>query len=168
MPAAIDRAYRLFYRAAFRAARLGWRLRRPAHRGALVGIHVGPDLLLVRQSYRLEFSLPGGGVERGEQPLDAVRRELREELGLERPAGEFRAVLTETGLWDHRRDTVSFFTLRLPARPALRIDNREIVAAFFVTPDEAARLTLTGPARRYLQLAADAPVSPPPPPGPPP
>ncbi len=162
----VDHAHQLFYRVAFTGAHAYWRLRRPTHQGALVGLHVGPDLLLVRQSYRREFSLPGGGVKPGEQPLDAVRRELDEELGLAVPAADFEPVLTETGLWDHRLDTVSFFTLRLEARPSLRIDNREIVDTLFVTPAEAARLRLTGPARRYLDVAG-ASVSPPPPDPPP-
>ena len=166
MRMSVDHAHQLFYRVAFTAARAHWWLRRPTHQGALVGLHVGPDLLLVRQSYRREFSLPGGGVKRGEQPLDAVRRELDEELGLSVPAADFEPILTQTDLWDHRQDTVSFFTLRLPTRPALRIDNREIVSTLFTPPADAARLRLTGPAARYLAVTG-APLSPPPPDPPP-
>ena len=36
--------------------------------------------------------------------------------------------------WDFRREHVRVFELRLHAEPALRIDNREIVAARFVEP----------------------------------
>jgi 8-oxo-dGTP diphosphatase len=41
-------------------------------------------LLLLRQSYRRReaWGFPGGLLKRGEQPVDAVRREVREELGV--------------------------------------------------------------------------------------
>lgn len=40
-------------------------------------------LLLVRQSYRNRWGVPGGLVKRGERPEDAARREVREEVGLD-------------------------------------------------------------------------------------
>lgn len=43
-----------------------------------------PDdsVLLVRQVYRHHWGIPGGLLQRGEEPTDAVRRELMEEIGL--------------------------------------------------------------------------------------
>ena len=40
-------------------------------------------LLLVRQSYRNRWGVPGGLLQRGERPADAARREVLEEIGLE-------------------------------------------------------------------------------------
>jgi 8-oxo-dGTP diphosphatase len=40
-------------------------------------------LLLVRNSYRMGWGLPGGFLKRGEAPVDAVRREIREEVGVD-------------------------------------------------------------------------------------
>ena len=40
------------------------------------------NVLLVRQTARADFGMPGGGIERGELPLNAVGRELREETSL--------------------------------------------------------------------------------------
>ena len=39
-------------------------------------------ILLTRLSYTKVWTLPGGGIDHGEDPLDAVRREVHEETGL--------------------------------------------------------------------------------------
>jgi 8-oxo-dGTP pyrophosphatase MutT (NUDIX family) len=56
--------------------------------GSVAGTAGGPAVLLTRRQARLrahsgQWALPGGRVDTGERPVDAARRELREELGLE-------------------------------------------------------------------------------------
>ncbi|HVF14451.1 MAG TPA: NUDIX hydrolase [Acidimicrobiales bacterium] len=78
------------------------------HVGALCVIERSDGaLLLIRQSYRRQeaWGFPGGLLERGEQPADAVRREVREELGVEIEVDDPPMVVVEPS---HRRVDVVF------------------------------------------------------------
>jgi 8-oxo-dGTP diphosphatase len=145
---ALNLAWRLILRLGFRLARLWWGFTHPSHEGAQVAVFVGADLLLVRQSYRAGWHLPGGGIKRGETPEAAARRELAEEIGL--VVAALVPVGVECGMWDGRRDRVHFFELKLIQPPMLRLDNREIVAARLATPIELAQMTSEGPLAAYL------------------
>jgi 8-oxo-dGTP diphosphatase len=144
----IDAAWRTAFRLGYPLARLWWRLRRPRHEAALVAIHVGQSLLLVRSPYRVAWNFPGGGVRRGEAPEAAAQRELAEEVGL--AAHELVSAGSVSGNWGGRRARVHFFELRLDRLPEIRIDNREIIDARLVSHDEMHGMALTGAVTAYL------------------
>ena len=53
------------------------------------------ELLLVRNwGGKRQWALPGGGVERNEEPIAAAKRELHEELGIDLPLADFSYVET--------------------------------------------------------------------------
>jgi 8-oxo-dGTP diphosphatase len=144
----IDSVWRLVLRLGFRLARIWWHFRRPQHEGALVAIYVGQALLLVRSSYRAEWNFPGGSVHPGETPEEAAQREMEEEIGLS--SYPLVAAGGASGIWDGRRDCVHFFELHLDELPELRLDNREIIGAQLVSPEELRGMALTEAVAAYL------------------
>ncbi|MBV9522338.1 MAG: NUDIX domain-containing protein [Alphaproteobacteria bacterium] len=154
-----DALWRLAIRFAYRAFRLWWFFRRPAHRGALVALWHAGELLLVRSSYRRLWTLPGGGVGPAESARDAALRELREEIGLDLPASALRLAYAEELFWECRHDHVTIFEVELAERPRLRLDNREILAAAFLPPAALAASWLTPHLPRYLAVRRVIPSS---------
>ena len=89
-------ALRVYSRLPARLQLLAKRLLTPSYTLGAVVVLRRPDgaLLLVCQSYRPGWALPGGIVARGEEPHVAARRELAEELAVDLPvAGEPRVVI---------------------------------------------------------------------------
>lgn len=73
---------------------------------------------------------------------------MEEEIGLS--TGRLLPAGSACGIWDGRRDRVHFFELRLDCMPALRLDNREIVAARLASPEEMHSIALTKAVTAYL------------------
>jgi 8-oxo-dGTP pyrophosphatase MutT (NUDIX family) len=112
-------------------------------------------VLLVRHSYQPGWQFPGGGVNRGEPPADAVLRELGEELGLEGGEATFIGLYARRGGWV--ACFVSFYRITGAAvhfRPNLEI--REIC---YVHPHAPPPGCSAATLRRLAELRGE-PVSP--------
>ena len=150
-PSAVDLCFRVAYRVAYRLMRTYWAVRRPSTHGALVSLWHNGELLLVQNSYVPYRSLPGGYVGRAETSRQAAIRELREEIGISARPEELEKVFDEVKEWEGKKDHVEIFALELNRRPEIRIDQREVVAAGWFSPEQALTLNLFPPIRKIIE-----------------
>lgn len=111
----------------------------PAHLGANVILTWNDRLLLERRRDSNTWGLVGGGVKKNETELQAIAREIREELGLRIPPERFQklAVYGEPGRVAAYRDgsvwrmVIVVYGLELAEEPVLRISAESRELRFF-------------------------------------
>ena len=111
----------------------------PAHLGANVILTCQGKLLLEKRRDCDLWGLPGGGVKRQETPLQAIAREIYEELGLRISQDKFRklGVYGEPGRIAAYRDgsiwrmVVVVFALDLPQIPKIVLSHESRDMQFF-------------------------------------
>ena len=125
----MNRAIRLAYRIAHRV-RHRWRIWRGTRLEGvtMIATDLEGQLLLIRHSYGPGgWAFPGGGIKRGEAPVDAARRELAEETGCAvdriEPVGQLEETLSGS---PHTAHIFAGTTSDVP-----RPDEREVVEARF-------------------------------------
>jgi 8-oxo-dGTP pyrophosphatase MutT (NUDIX family) len=92
-------------------------------------------VLFVRHTYgdRRAWELPGGGMHRAESPAETVRREAREELGVDVPTWE--EIGTIEGRWTGARLQLTCCAADCPPGARLDPDPVEIAVAVWGPPD---------------------------------
>ena len=106
-------------------------------RGLIV---VKDEILLVKNWYGTgSWTLPGGGINRGELPAQAATRELTEELGLTLLSNQLKSLGEFQQTKAHRYKFHGFLT-ELDKKPEITVNNREIVEAAWVKTGELAEL----------------------------
>lgn len=110
-----------------------------AHLGANAIITCHGRLLLEKRRDSDVWGLPGGGVKDSEEPLDAIAREIREELGIRIPKNRFRklSVYGEPGRIAAYRDgsiwrmVIVVFALELENEPDIVLSKESTDMRFF-------------------------------------
>jgi ADP-ribose pyrophosphatase YjhB (NUDIX family) len=147
----IDSLHRLAYRTAYPVWQFYLRQLRVRTQGAQVALWNNDHLLLIRNSYRDTYTFPGGYIRNDEHTATAASRELYEETGISVKTGQLRfsfACSYNNGKHEGHDD---IYECHLADRPALRIDNREVVDARFMTINTALALPLESHVYHYLK-----------------
>lgn len=111
----------------------------PAHLGSNCIITCGGKLLLEKRVDSDTWGLVGGGCKKWEEPVQAMAREVYEELGWRIPKGEFRkikvygdpgriAAFRDGSIW---RMVIVVFALEVPEGKPIRISSESKEARFF-------------------------------------
>ena len=146
----INALMRALYRVAHWGLRLLWFLRRPETTGALVAVWHHGRVLLVKNSYRSELTLPGGYVRPREDRRTTAARELREEVGIRVQPKRLVHAYHGTHFFEYRKDTLDIYELEVDEEPNVAVDDREVVRAEFHTPGEALGMTIVPHLEEYL------------------
>ena len=142
---------RLLLRVAHRLALVYWYILRPRVEGAYVAVWHDDDVLLIRNSYRAEYSFPAGGPKRGESLEETAIRELYEEVGIRTVPSQLRRIGRFFTDIEFRQDYSTVFELVLDTTPAVRIDGREVVQAEFTPYGDALQRRLTPIVAQYFE-----------------
>ena len=121
--------------------------------GGLVVNREGKVLLVTSHKWFDRFTIPGGHIELGETMEDAVKREVREDVGLE--VRVTRLLLTQEAIFTPefwKRKHFIFFDFLCQSRiERLKIDHREIQGHSWVRPREALKMKLESFTRKVLE-----------------
>ncbi|MGI9432047.1 MAG: NUDIX domain-containing protein [Myxococcota bacterium] len=149
----IDALWRAALRVAYRVLWIYWHVFRPRTEGVCVLVWHEGRLLVLRHSYKSGVGIPAGAPRRGEAPIATALRELREEVGITLPAESLRLLGECHSRHEAKRDHLVAFETRLERAPAIEIDRREIVAAWWAAPGELDDAELWPPLHELLDLS---------------
>lgn len=129
---------RTVIRLGYPLAKIFWFIFRPSSQAAKVVLNHENSILLIRHSFGPYYwTLPGGGIKKGEDPAIAAVREVKEELNINITTPIF---LGTTPLsTDYKNCTIFVFSFSPPTQD-FRIDEVELVEAKWFSLTELPKL----------------------------
>ena len=150
MTSLYNKIAQLFLKLAYKSILFLWFFTRPTISGVFIAIWHQEKLLIIRNSYRNSFAIPCGRIKRDEDPADAAIRELYEEVGIKVDKRQLKFTGKYTANYSNIEDIGNFFEIELTELPDLKVDNREVVTAEFMSLDRIATLKLLPTVRKWL------------------
>lgn len=122
----------------------------PEKRVSSIGFILNEDqkILLVKPSYYNYWHLPGGFVDENESPIQAVSREIKEEINLDLSPHRLIIINYTSAYKDQKEVIVFIFDFGVVTKnliQSLKLDNEEIVDYGFFEKSKA--MELVGPGR---------------------
>jgi len=112
--------------------------------GALVVNEKGEVLIVRSHKWGDKYTVPGGHIELGERAEDAIRREVKEETGLE--AEPVELLIVQQAIYPkafHKHEHYIFMDYVLKAKSSkVKLDGLELQDYVWVKPEEALKLNL--------------------------
>jgi 8-oxo-dGTP pyrophosphatase MutT (NUDIX family) len=138
-----------------------FRISRPVTLGVRAAVeNADGHVFMVRHTYTPGWYMPGGGVERGEPALEALRRELVEEGGIQL-TGDPRVVGIYSNHHSFRNDHVVFYHVPWGSwEPVTATSLGEIAESAWVDPLTPPDEITPGNRMRLEEIYRGAPVSP--------
>lgn len=107
------------------------------------------QILFIKNSYGLKYNFPGGGIGKNEDPEVGIRREVKEELGIDLGEVVYLDSIVPDIKYEYRKNTISIFTSELNNKD-ITINNLEVESAQWLDP--SGRIPLGHVAYQVLEL----------------
>jgi nucleoside triphosphatase len=121
--------------------------------GALVVNDKGLVLIVRSKKWGEKYTVPGGHIELGERAEDAIRREVKEETGLE--SDPLELVIVQQAIYPkdyHKHEHFIFMDYVCKAKSEeVKLDGRELQEYLWVSPEEALKLDLEQYTRNFVE-----------------
>ena len=141
---------RIFYRLAYKLILFVWFFYRPTVKGVYIAVWYDKKILIIKNSYKKQFTIPCGRIKHGENLTEAAVRELNEEVGLKVYESELKFIGQYRYKYKYVSEIGNIFELEMSNLPNISVDNREVVWAGFTAPDKALLLELNPLVKSYM------------------
>jgi nucleoside triphosphatase len=120
--------------------------------GALVVNPKGEVLMVTSNKWHDKYTVPGGHIELGERAEDAIKREVKEETGLD--VDSVKLLLIQQAIYPthyHKHEHYVFMDyLCFTKDPNVKLDGRELQSHVWVKPEDALKLDLEEYTRNFV------------------